>query len=114
VPERVADAIQEIAHASRDDQQEKPLIHADPAHRRPRLLRNTHSVIAGAVILVVAVAAGCAVFLVLGIDALDRPALAPVRVAVAVVTALVIGALSDWLFRPTRTPRPWPPSLAKE
>jgi len=41
VVERVADAISEIARPNRDDQAEKPQIQADPAHRRPRLLRNT-------------------------------------------------------------------------
>jgi hypothetical protein len=41
MPERVADAIEEIARPNRDDQQEKPQIQADPALRRPRLLRNT-------------------------------------------------------------------------
>ncbi len=81
MPERVADAIEEIARPSRDDQQENP---------RFRLIRR-----------------GCAAFWVLGIDALDPPALAPlrqasVRVAVAVVTALVIGVLFAWLFRLTR------------
>jgi hypothetical protein len=38
VPERVADAIEEIARPNRDDQQEKPQIQADPALRRPRLV----------------------------------------------------------------------------
>ena len=41
MPERVADAIEEIARPNRGDQQEKPQIQADPALRRPRLIRNT-------------------------------------------------------------------------
>ena len=38
MPERVADAIEEIARPDRGDQQQKPQIQADPALRRPRLI----------------------------------------------------------------------------
>ena len=38
MPERVADAIEEIARPNRDDWPRKPQIQADPALRRPRLV----------------------------------------------------------------------------
>jgi hypothetical protein len=61
MPERVADAIEEIARPNRDDQQEKPQIHADPALRRPRLIRNTLAPVVAAIVVAGAVAAGWAV-----------------------------------------------------
>jgi hypothetical protein len=60
--ERVADAIEEIARPNRDDQPEKPQIQADPAHRRPRLLRNTPAAVVALVVLAVALAGGWATF----------------------------------------------------
>jgi hypothetical protein len=40
MPERLADAIDELAQPSRPQRKEEPQIQADPALRRPRLLRN--------------------------------------------------------------------------
>ena len=69
MPQRVADAIEEIARPNRGDQQEKPQIHADPALRRPRLIRNTPAWVVAVIVLAAAVAAGWAVFWALGLSA---------------------------------------------
>jgi hypothetical protein len=55
MPERGADAIEEIARPNRDDQQEKPQIRADPALRPPRLIRITPVAMVVAVVLVGAI-----------------------------------------------------------
>ncbi|HKH51015.1 MAG TPA: hypothetical protein VKA77_04315 [Mycobacterium sp.] len=55
MPERVADAIEEIARPNRDDQQEKPQIESDPALRRPRFIRNTPVAVVAAMVLVGAI-----------------------------------------------------------
>ena len=111
MPERVADAIEEIARPNRDDQQEKPQIQADPALRRPRLLRSTPVAVAAAIVVGAAVAAGWAAFWALGLPALSgRPGLSiagrlPVRVTAAVVVGVVVGGLLAWAFRPSQTLR---------
>jgi hypothetical protein len=111
MPERVAESIEEIARPNRDDQQEKPQIQADPALRRPRLIRTTPAALVAAIVLACAVAAGWAVFWALGLPAVSgRPALSlagqlPVRVMVAAVVALLIGGLLAWAFRPSQTLR---------
>jgi hypothetical protein len=111
MPERVADAIEEIARPNRDDQQEKPQIQADPALRRPRLIRNTPVAVVAAIVLVGAVAAGWALFWALGLTALsERPGLSlagrlPVRVVAAAVVAIIVGGLLAWVFRPLQTLR---------
>ena len=64
MPERVADAIEEIARPNRDEQPEKPQIQADPALRRPRLIRNTPGVVVA--VLALAVAGSCRMGQVLG------------------------------------------------
>ena len=66
MPGRVADAIEEIARPNRDDQREKPQIQADPALRRPRLIRNTPIAVVAVIVVACAVAAGWA-----GCSALD-------------------------------------------
>lgn len=109
--ERVADAIEEIARPNRDDQPEKPQIQADPAQRRPRLLRNTPPLVLVLLVLLVAAAAGWVTFWLLGGPAVrDRPGLsfaasAPFRVAAAVVVAALTGAVVAWMFRPAQTLR---------
>jgi hypothetical protein len=109
--ERVADAISEIARPNRDDQPEKPQIQADPAHRRPRLLRNTPSAAVALLVLAIGVAAGWATFWLLGRpDVADRPGLkfagaVPLRVVAAVVVAALVGGLIAWTFRPAQTLR---------
>lgn len=111
MPERVADAIEEIARPNRDDQQEKPQIHADPAMRRPRLLRNTPVAVVTAIVLVGAMASGWAVFWALGLPAVSgRSALSfagrlPVRILAAAIVAVIIGCLLAWAFRPIQTLR---------
>jgi hypothetical protein len=111
VAERVADAIEEIARPNRDDQPEKPQIQTDPAHRRPRLLRNTPAAVVALVVLAAALAAGWASFWVLGHPAIkDRPGLTfaaslPVRVVAAIVGAAFVGGLVAWMFRPAQTLR---------
>jgi hypothetical protein len=111
MPERVADAIEEIARPNRDDQQEKPQIQADPAMRRPRLLRNTPVAVLAVLVVAAAVAAGWAVYWALGLPAVSgRPGLSiagrlPVRVAAAVVVGVVVGGLLAWAFRPSQTLR---------
>jgi hypothetical protein len=111
MPERVAESIEEIARPNRDDQQEKPQIQADPALRRPRLIRNTAAPVVAAIVLVVAVAAGWTVFRALGIPAVSgRPGLSlagrlPVRLLAAVVLAVIAGGLLAWAFRPIQTLR---------
>jgi hypothetical protein len=111
MPERVADAIEEIARPNRDDQQEKPQIQADPALRRPRLLRNTPAAVLAVLVVAAAVAAGWAVYWALGLPAVSgRPGLSiagrlPVRVTAAVVVGVVVGDLLAWAFRPSQTLR---------
>ncbi|MDT5284620.1 MAG: hypothetical protein QOJ20_5815 [Mycobacterium sp.] len=111
MPERVADAIEEIARPNRGDQQEKPQIHADPALRRPRLIRNTPAWVVAVIVLAAAVAAGWAVFWALGLSAVsERPGLSiagrlPVRVAAAAVVGIIVGGLLAWAFRPAQTLR---------
>jgi hypothetical protein len=111
MPERVADAIEEISRPSRDDQHEKPQIQADPARRRPRPLRNTPGAVVAVVVLAAAAAAGWATFWVLGLPAVsDRPGLSvlgplPIRIATAVLVAAVAVGLVAWIFRPAQTLR---------
>jgi len=111
MPGRVADAIEEIARPNRDDQQEKPQIQADPALRRPRLIRNTPIALVAVIVVACAVAAGWAGCSALGLPAVPgRPALSiagqlPVRVVAAVVAAVVIGGLLAWAIRPIQTLR---------
>ena len=111
MPERVADAIEEIARPNRGDQQEKPQIHADPALRRPRLIRNTPAWVVAVIVLAAAAAAGWAVFWALGLSAVsERPGLSiagrlPVRVAAAAVVGIIVGGLLAWAFRPAQTLR---------
>jgi hypothetical protein len=108
VAERVADAIEEIARPNRDDQPEKPQIQTDPAHRRPRLLRNTPAAVVALVVLAAALAAGWATFWVLGHPAInDRPGLTfaaslPVRVVAAIVGAALSAAWSRGCSGPPR------------
>jgi hypothetical protein len=111
MPQRVADAIEEIARPNRDDQQEKPQIQADPAERRPRLIRNTPVAVAAVIVVAGAVAAGWAVVWALGLPAVSRQSAAsvagrlPVRVLAGAVAALIIGGLLAWAFRPVQTLR---------
>lgn len=111
MPERVADAIEEIARPNRDDQQEKPQIHADPALRRPRLIRSTPAPVVAAIVVAGAVAAGWAIFWALGLPAVSgRSALSvagrvPVRVLAGAVVAVIIGGLLAWALRPVQTLR---------
>jgi hypothetical protein len=111
MPERVADAIEEVARPNRDDQQEKPQIQADPALRRPRLLRKTPAAVVAVIVLTAAVAAGWAVFWALGLPAVSgRAGLSiagrlPVRVAAAAVAAMIVVGLLAWAFRPSQTLR---------
>ncbi len=111
MPQRVADDIEEIARPNRGDQQEKPQIHADPALRRPRLIRNTPAWVVAVIVLAAAVAAGWAVFWALGLSAVsERPGLSiagrlPVRVAAAAVVGIIVGGLLAWAFRPAQTLR---------
>jgi hypothetical protein len=111
MPERVADAIEEIAGPNRDDQQKKPQIKADPALRRPRLIRKTPASAVAVIVLAAAVAAGLAVFWALGLPSVSgrhgvsiagQPG---VRIIAAAVVAVVIGGLLAWLFRPAQTLR---------
>src|SRR5258705_13845084 len=111
MPQRVADDIEEIARPNRGDQQEKPQIHADPALRRPRLIRNTPAWVVAVIVLAPAVAAGWAVFWALGLSAVsERPGLSiagrlPVRVAAPAVVGSLIGGLLAGAFRPPQTLR---------
>jgi hypothetical protein len=111
MPERVADAIEEIARPNRDDQQEKPQIHADPALRRPRLIRSTPAPVVAAIVVAGGVAAGWAGFWALGLPAVSgRSALSvagrlPVRVLAGAIGAIIIGGLLAWAFRPVQTLR---------
>lgn len=111
MPERVADAIDEIARPNRDDQQEKPQIQADPAIRRPRLIRNTPAWVVAVIVVACAVAAGWAVFWALGLPAVSGRSgvpiagRLPVRVLATVIVAVFIGALLAWAFRPIQTLR---------
>ncbi|MEN3320218.1 MAG: hypothetical protein V7643_3620 [Mycobacterium sp.] len=111
MPERVAEAIEEIARPNRDEKQEKPQIQGDPALRRPRLIRNTPAAMVAVIVLACAAAAGWAVFWSLGLDAVSRQAALsfagrlPVRVVAAVVAAVVVGGLVAWAFRPAQTLR---------
>jgi hypothetical protein len=111
MPERVADAIEEIARPNRSDQQEKPQIQADPALRRPRLIRTAPAWVVAVIVLAPAVAAGWAVFWALGLPAVSgRPGLSiagqlPVRIAAAPVVAVIVGGLLAWAFRPVQTLR---------
>jgi hypothetical protein len=111
MPERVADAIEEIARPNRGDQQEKPQIQADPALRRPRLIRTAPAWVVAVIVLASAVVAGWAVFWALGLPAVSgRPGLSiagrqPVRIAAAAVVAVIVGGLLAWAFRPAQTLR---------
>jgi hypothetical protein len=111
MPERVAESIEEIARPNRDDQQEKPQIQADPALRRPRLLRTTPTAVVAVIAVAAAVVAGWAVFWGLDLPAVSaRPALSvagrlPVRLVAAAVVAVLIGGLLAWAFRPAQTLR---------
>lgn len=111
MPERVADAIEEIARPNRGDQQGKPQIQADPALRRPRLIRDAPAWVVAVIVLASAVVAGWAVYWALGLPAVSgRPGLSiagrlPVRIAGAAVVAVIVGGLLTWAFRPAQTLR---------
>jgi hypothetical protein len=111
MPERVADAIEEIARPHRGDQQEKPQIQADPALRRPRLIRTAPAWVVAVIVLASAVVAGWAVFWALGLPAVSgRPGVSiagqlPVRIGAAAVVAVIVGGLLAWAFRPAQTLR---------
>ena len=111
MPERVADATEEIARPNRDDQQEKPQIQADPSLRRPRLIRKAPAWVVAVIVVAAAVAAGLAVFWALGLDAVaGRPGLSiagqlPVRITAGAVVAVIIGGLLACVFRPAQTLR---------
>jgi hypothetical protein len=111
MPERVADAIEEIARPNRGDQQERPQIQADPALRRPRLIRKTPAWLVAVIVLVCGVAAGWALFWALGLDAVSaRPGLSivgqlPVRIAAAALVAVIVAGLLAWSLRPAQTLR---------
>ena len=111
MPERVADAIEEIARPNRSDQQEKRQIQVDPALRRPRLIRKAPAWVVAVVVLAPAVVAGVAVFWALGLPVVSgRPGLSiagqlPVRIAAAAVVAVIVGGLLAWAFRPVQTLR---------
>jgi hypothetical protein len=111
MPERVADAIEKIARPNRDDQQEKPQIHADPALRRPRPIRGTRAPVVAAIVVAGAVAAGWAVFWALGLPAVSgRAALSvagrlPVRFLAGAIVGIFVGGLLAWAFRPLQTLR---------
>jgi hypothetical protein len=111
MPERVADAIEEIARPNRGDQQEEPQIQADPDLRRPRLIRKAPGWVVAVIVLATAVAGGWAVFWALGLPAVSgRPGLSiagqlPVRIAAAAVVAVIVGGLLAWAFRPAQTLR---------
>jgi hypothetical protein len=111
MPERVADAIEEIARPNRDEQPEKPQIHADPGLRRPRLMRSTPGPILVAMIVAVGVLAGWGAYWLLGFLAapdgagLSRVGRPLVRIPIAVVVALLIAVLVAWTFRPVQTLR---------
>jgi Pentapeptide repeats (9 copies) len=117
MPERVADAIEEMTRSDRDDQQEKPQIQADPALRRPRPIRNTAATVVACLVVATGVLSGAVIYWLLDLPAVaDRPGLTvvrqlPVRIAVAVVVAAVVAGLVAWIFRPAptlrRTVRNW-------
>jgi hypothetical protein len=71
MPERVAESIEEIARPNRDGQPEKPQIRADPALRRPRLMRSTPTAVVALIAVAAGVAAGWAVFWALGLPAVS-------------------------------------------
>ena len=96
MPERVADAIEEIARPNRGDQQEKPQIQADPALRRPRLIRKAPAWVVAVVVLASAVS---------GRPGLSIAGQLPVRIAAAAVVAVLVGGLLAWAFRPVQTLR---------
>jgi hypothetical protein len=85
MPERLADAVDELAQPNRPHRQEEPQIQADPALRRTRLMRN-------------APAAVVAVIVLGGAAAATGPQSNPSK-------ATIPRCL---------TPRPWPPNLAGE
>jgi hypothetical protein len=111
MPERVADAIEEITRPGRDDQQEKPQIQADPAQRRPRPMRHTPAAVVAVVVVAAGVAGGWAIFWLLGLPTVaDRPGLTavrqlPVRIAAAALAAAIVAVLVAWIFRPAPTLR---------
>jgi hypothetical protein len=110
MPERVADAIEEIARPNRDEPPEKPQIQADPARRRPRLIRNTPGVVLALLVVVAGVLAAWGTYWLLGFIAAPDSAVAvlsrvPVRVPIAVVAGLVVAGLVAWIFRPVQTLR---------
>ncbi|HJT94928.1 MAG TPA: pentapeptide repeat-containing protein [Mycobacterium sp.] len=109
MPERLADAIDELAQPNRP-QRPEPQIQADPALRRPRLLRNAPQLLVAVLVFAVAGIAGWATFWALGISAVsdrlgplsDRLA---IRAAAGVVVGVVVGGLVAWAFRPIQTLR---------
>ena len=107
--ERLADKIDELAQPNRP-QQEEPQIQADPALRRPRLLRNTPAALVALIAVVAAAATALAKFWALGLPALsDRLGFLSdglaLRVVFAVVAGVFVGGLVAWAFRPARTLR---------
>ncbi|HET6732090.1 MAG TPA: hypothetical protein VFH65_05355, partial [Mycobacterium sp.] len=109
MPERLADAIDELAQPNRPERPE-PQIQADPALRRPRLLRNAPPLLVAVLVVAAAGAAGWATFWALGIPAVadllgplsDRLA---IRVAAAVLVGVIACGLVAWAFRPAQTLR---------
>ena len=111
MPERLADAIDELMHPKGDERPPEPQIHPDPSRRRPRLIRNTPAAVIAVVVLAAAVAAGWATFWALGLPAVsDRLGLPTswhlaIRIAAADFVGVVTGALVAWACRPPQTLR---------
>jgi len=107
MPERVADAIEEVARPGRAEQPEKPQLQGDPARRRPGPLRTTPGPVLAVLALTMGALAGWGVYWLVGLPGSDWAVLSRVgvRIPIAVAAGLIAAGLTWWLFRPLQTVR---------
>jgi hypothetical protein len=108
MPERVADAIDEIAGTNRGDQQEQPQIHAEPRLAATSTDPQYPGVGGGGDRPCRRAARVCGSSRLSAVS--ERPGLSiagrlPVRVRAAAVVGIIAGSLLAWAFRPAQTLR---------
>ncbi|MEV3904166.1 hypothetical protein AB0K11_17715 [Mycobacterium sp. NPDC050551] len=111
MPERLADAIEELSKPNRSDAEPEEQSPPDAPRRRRRLVRYTPAPVLAVLVAAAAVAAGWAVYWALGLPAVSSRAhdaglpFGALRLACAVVAALLVGAAVARICHPAQTLR---------
>jgi hypothetical protein len=111
MPERLADAIEELSKPNRSDAEPEAQTPPDAPRRRSRLVRYTPAPVLAVLVVVVAVAACWAVFWALGLPAVAAPVrdaglpFGPLRLGCAVLAAVLAGVAVARICHPAQTLR---------